>query len=65
MIDALEETVLLRGGSRPHAEGDAEGGWVLVDAGGGVIVHLFSPERRVYYNLEGLWNRAQEVVRIQ
>ena len=65
VIDALQEAVSQRGGGRLHDEGDAESGWVLVDAGEGVIVHLFSPEQRTYYNLEGLWNRAQEVVRIQ
>lgn len=46
-------------------EGSADEGWILIDAGNGVIVHLFSVESRLYYNLEGLWRRAQEVVRIQ
>ncbi len=52
-------------GSHLQYEGDPESGWLLVDAGQGVFVHLFSLETRAYYNLEGLWGRAQEVVRIQ
>jgi len=47
-----------------HREGELDSGWVLLDYGA-VIVHLFSPEQREYYALEGLWSSAQEVVRIQ
>ncbi len=35
-------------------EGRTTGDWVLVDAGP-VIVHLFRPEIRAYYDLERLW----------
>lgn len=52
-------------GRKLQYEGDPESGWVLIDAGQGVFVHLFSLESRAYYNLEGLWSKAQEVVRIQ
>ena len=64
MIDTLGEAVRTRGG-RMAAEGDPESGWVLIDADEGVYVHLFSIDARIYYNLEGLWHRAQEVVRVQ
>jgi ribosome-associated protein len=43
-------------GTRP-VSGGAQGDWVLVDAGD-VIVHVFRPEVRDYYDLEGMWNVA-------
>ena len=36
-------------------EGLPQGDWVLIDAGD-VIVHLFRPEVRGYYDLEGMWS---------
>jgi ribosome-associated protein len=41
-------------GTRP-VTGAAQGDWALVDAGD-VIVHVFRPEVREYYDLEGLWS---------
>jgi ribosome-associated protein len=41
-------------GTRP-VDGLASGDWVLVDAGD-VIVHIFRPEVRSYYDLEGMWS---------
>lgn len=44
------------GVERTRVEGLPEANWVLID-GGDVIVHLFQPEVRGYYNLEGIWGR--------
>ena len=41
-------------GTRP-VDGLAQGDWVLVDAGD-IIVHVFRPEVREYYDLEGMWS---------
>lgn len=42
-------------GVRPdHVEGRAENGWVLMDYDD-FVIHIFSPEKRTYYDLERLW----------
>jgi len=65
VIDVVEEGMRGRGTDRVRAEGNAESGWVLLDTGTGILVHLFSSEARLRYDLEGLWSKAQEVVRVQ
>ncbi len=39
------------------------GGWLLADYGD-VILHLFTEETRLHYDLEGLWRDAQVVLKI-
>jgi ribosome-associated protein len=39
-----------------HVEGLPNCDWVLIDSGG-VIVHVFRPEVREFYNLERLWTQ--------
>jgi nicotinate-nucleotide adenylyltransferase len=52
LTERLEETLSRR--ARISIEGKTHADWVLIDAGD-VIVHLFRPEIRAYYNLEKLW----------
>lgn len=46
-----------------RVEGEPASGWVLMDYGS-VVVHLFTPEVRAYYDLEGLWQDGRIVVRM-
>ena len=46
-----------------HVEGEAENGWVLMDYGD-VVVHIFGPQQRSYYDLESLWKQAHVVLRM-
>ena len=57
LISAFDKELAREGVGALHREGDSDSGWVLVDFGA-VIVHVFTPEDRAYYNLEGLWGRA-------
>jgi ribosome-associated protein len=45
-------------------EGQAASHWILLDAGS-VIVHVFAPPERDYYDLERLWAEARMILRVQ
>ena len=65
IAESIEANVQVQLSSRPHhIEGLTGGGWVLLDYGD-VIVHVFSPSVRSYYNLEGLWSKAPVLLRMQ
>lgn len=48
---------------RGNIEGEARDGWILIDFGD-IIVHLFSPESRNYYQLEELWGYGNVLLRL-
>jgi len=50
-----EEALHKAGAKRCRIEGAAQGDWVIVDSGD-VVVHLFRPEVREFYQLEKLWS---------
>jgi ribosome-associated protein len=64
LADALQENAHQQFSLHTRVEGSPEDGWVLVDLGD-VIVHLFSPDQRNYYQLETLWSKGKVLVRLQ
>ena len=54
MADQLTRALKDGGYGNPRVEGLTGCDWVLVDAGD-VIVHIFRPEVRDFYNLEKMW----------
>jgi ribosome-associated protein len=59
MAVKLAEKVKAQVGRSPKIEGLPAADWVLIDAGD-VIVHLFRPEVRSFYNLERMWAFGDE-----
>jgi ribosome-associated protein len=55
----LAERLKNGGFGSPRIEGLPAADWVLIDAGD-VIVHLFRPEVRSFYNLERMWGFGEE-----
>jgi ribosome-associated protein len=64
LADAAVEWVNKTYDFRGRREGTALDGWVLVDFGD-VILHLLSPEKRHYYDLEELWSRGKVMLHLQ
>lgn len=53
----LQQALKAATGLPVTVEGMRQGDWVLIDAGD-VVVHLFRPEVRDFYNLEKMWGLA-------
>jgi ribosome-associated protein len=54
IADAIHEGLKKQKVAPNHVEGYAAGEWILMDYGD-LVVHIFNPERRDFFNLERLW----------
>lgn len=63
ICDEIERVLGKEGVNLCRREGGVDSGWILLDFGE-VIVHVFAPSQREYYELERLWGKATPVVRI-
>lgn len=64
LADGVAEGVKKEYGIITHPEGEPVDGWLVLDLGD-VVLHLFSPEQRDYYDLERLWDQAKVLLRLQ
>lgn len=63
MADQLARRLKDAGYGRARVEGLPHADWVLIDAGD-VIVHIFRPEVREFYNLEKMWSADRPMERM-
>ncbi len=64
IYDEVGHTLKKEGILPHHHEGTVNSGWLLLDFGN-VIVHIFAPLEREYYQLDKLWSQATPIIRIQ
>ena len=62
LSDELEEKAREMGLLLRRIEGYSEGRWIVQDYGD-LLVHLFIPEERRYYNMERLWDEENNAIR--
>lgn len=64
IAEKLAERVKQATGRSPRIEGKDAGDWVLIDTDD-VIVHVFRPEVRDFYQLEKMWMPADALSRVR
>ncbi|MEN8208444.1 MAG: ribosome silencing factor [Candidatus Fermentibacteria bacterium] len=60
VADNVMEIATGNGFRKHHIEGYDEGSWILIDFID-LVIHIFIPETREFYNLETLWNDVPSI----
>ena len=62
IVNSIQKSVSKASKDKPwHVEGRENGEWVLLDYIN-VVVHVFQPQAREFYDIEGLWGDAKMTV---
>jgi ribosome-associated protein len=61
ICDYLVETLKKEGYQAIRIEGSSEAWWVVLDYGF-LVIHVFQPEARTFYDLERLWSEAPRIM---
>ncbi|MBW8011871.1 MAG: ribosome silencing factor [Chloroflexi bacterium] len=64
LMDAAQREIRNRYNLRTKIEGAPQDGWMLADFGD-IVLHIFSPDQREYYQLEKLWTRGKILLHVQ
>jgi ribosome-associated protein len=68
MLRSLAHSVLEEAKSKfgivGKTEGLASSGWIAIDMND-IIIHIFSPELRIYFQLEDLWKNGKLVLHVK
>lgn len=64
LADAVREKVKHVFSLNCRSEGQPATGWLVIDFGD-IVVHLFSPDQREYYQLEQLWSQGKVLLHLQ
>lgn len=62
MLEQVEQRMMEAGFDTKRIEGNAKSTWILMDYGD-VIVHIFSREDRLFYDLERIWRDGKKIDR--
>ena len=60
MEDAVDEVMYQNGHHQKSVVGTRASSWILMDYGN-IIVHIFSKEDRLFYDLDRIWRDGKEV----
>lgn len=60
MVDAVQEELSKEGFEPKRVEGVRSSGWILLDYGD-LVVHIFSKEDRLFYDLERIWRDGKNI----
>lgn len=64
ILKAAKEAMQIKFDVKGKIEGNPSNGWIAVDFNN-FVLHIFSPDQRKFYDLEGLWAEGKVLLHVQ
>lgn len=64
LVHAANDAMAKSHGKKGRVIGASSNGWIAVDFGD-IVLHVFSPQQRNYYQLEELWSNGKTLLRVK